>query len=387
MAVFKLDNVEDLYEIGNVLGSGHFGQVREVRERATGTVWAGKFLKLKKGAGSRLGLERKSVEKEVEILQSLQHQNIMALKDVFESRAEVVLIIELIKGGELFDFIAEKENLTETEAIEFMKQILEGVNYMHQKNVAHFDLKPENIMLSDKHAPNPDIKIIDFGMAHRFIQGEEYKSLGGTPQYIAPEIINYEPLNTAADMWSIGVITYILLSGLSPFQGETDEETLRNIVAMNYEFEPYYFSQTSNMAKDFIQKLLVKNQSERMTAEECLIHPWIKPLNRTQIAKRNRSSINMKNFKKFNARRKWKMSFNMVSACNRFCRLQLLCKVRGPEEQELPVSDKTTQLLSYTQSAGFLSPQQERPVLSATDSHFFSEIQVLESVTASLSNK
>ncbi|XP_055075507.2 death-associated protein kinase 2 isoform X1 [Misgurnus anguillicaudatus] len=335
MAVFKLENVEDLYEIGEVLGSGHFGQVRQVRERATDVLWAGKFLKLKRGAGSRLGLERKSVEREVEILQCLSHQNIMAIKDVFESRTEVVLIVELIKGGELFDFIAEKENLTETETIPFMKQILEGVNYMHQKNIAHFDLKPENIMLLDKHATIPDIKIIDFGMAHRFIQDEEYKSLGGTPQYIAPEIINFEPLTTAADMWSIGVITYILLSGLSPFQGETDEETLKNIVAMNYEFEPHHFSQTSNMAKDFIQKLLVRNQNERMTAEICLIHPWIKPLNRTQIARRNRSSINMKNFRKFNAKRKWKMSFNMVSACNRFSRLQLLCKARCTGQEEL----------------------------------------------------
>ncbi|KAL7883151.1 hypothetical protein SRHO_G00008090 [Serrasalmus rhombeus] len=275
MAVFKVDNVEDLYEIGEVLGSGHFGQVREVRERATGIPWAGKFLKLKRGVGSRLGLERKSVEKEVEILQSLQHQNIMALKDVFESRAEVVLIIELIRGGELFDFIAEKESLTETEAIEFLMQILEGVSYMHSKHVSHFDLKPENIMLSDKQAPSPDIKIIDFGMAHCFIQGEEYKSMGGTPQYIAPEIINFEPLSTAADMW------------------------------------------------------------ERMTAEECLIHPWIKPLTRTQMAKRNRSSINMKNFKKFNAKRKWKMSYNMVSACNRLCKLKLVCKTKALEQQEL----------------------------------------------------
>ncbi|XP_066529903.1 death-associated protein kinase 2 [Hoplias malabaricus] len=335
MAVFKVDNVEDLYEIGEILGSGHFGQVREVRERVTGDLWAGKFLKLRRGVGSRLGLERKSVEKEVEILQSLQHQNIMALKDVFESRMEVVLIIELIKGGELFDFIAEKESLTETEAIEFMKQILEGVRFMHSRNVGHFDLKPENIMLSDKKASNPDIKIIDFGMAHCFIQGEEYKSMGGTPQYIAPEIINFEPLSTAADMWSIGVITYILLSGLSPFQGETDEETLKNIVALNYEFEPQHFSRTSSMAKDFIQKLLVKDQSERMTADECLIHPWIKPLTRTQIAKRNRSSINMKNFKKFNAKRKWKMSYNMVSACNRLCKLKLVCKTNAMEKPEL----------------------------------------------------
>uniref|UniRef100_A0A8B9KNT3 Si:dkey-240h12.4 n=1 Tax=Astyanax mexicanus TaxID=7994 RepID=A0A8B9KNT3_ASTMX len=329
MAVFKLDNVEDLYEIGEVLGSGHFGQVRAVRERATGTPWAGKFLKLRKGVGSRLGLERKCVEKEVEILQSLQHQNIMAIKDVFESRAEVVLIIELIKGGELFDFIAEKESLTETEAIEFLKQILEGVSYMHGKHVTHFDLKPENIMLSDKHAPNPDIKIIDFGMAHCFIQGEEYKSMGGTPQYIAPEIINFEPLGTAADMWSIGVITYILLSGLSPFQGETDEETLKNIVALTYEFEPHYFSRTSSMAKDFIQKLLVKDQRERMTADECLLHPWITPLTRTQMAKRNRSSINMKNFKKFNAKRKWKVGACLLLALSQrvFCATAIaLCK-------------------------------------------------------------
>ncbi|XP_036394775.1 death-associated protein kinase 2-like [Megalops cyprinoides] len=335
MALFKLENVEDLYEIGDLLGSGHFGQVREVRERATGILWAGKFLKLRKNASSRLGLERKSVEREVEILQALQHHNIMALRDVFESRAEVVLIVELISGGELFDFIAEKENLSENEAIEFIKQILQGVGFMHSKHIAHFDLKPENIMLSDKHVEHPHIKIIDFGLAQCLTPGEEYRSLCGTPQYIAPEVINYEPLSISADMWSIGVITYIMLSGMSPFQGDTDEETLRNIVGMNYEFEDLYFSQTSDMAKDFIQKLLLKDPNERMTAEECLLHPWIKPLTRKQAANRSRSSINMKNFKKFNAKRKWKMSYNMVWACNRLCRLKLLCKTSAKQDEEL----------------------------------------------------
>ncbi|GAA6083463.1 death-associated protein kinase 2-like, partial [Tachysurus ichikawai] len=92
----------------------------------------------------------------------------------------------------------------------------------------------------------------------------------------APEVINYEPLSVSTDMWSIGVITYILLSGTSPFQGETDQETLRNIVDMKYDFDDHYFSQTSDMAKDFIEKLLMKDQSERMTADECLLHPWIK---------------------------------------------------------------------------------------------------------------
>ncbi|XP_029514231.1 death-associated protein kinase 2-like [Oncorhynchus nerka] len=336
MAVFnKLDNVEDLYEIGEVLGSGHFGQVREVRERATGARWAGKFLKIRKCASSRLGMERKSVEREVEVLQALQHPNIMALKDVFESRAEVVLVLELISGGELFDFIAEKENLTESEAIEFMKQILLGVGFMHSKQIGHFDLKPENIMLSAKMTPNTDIKIIDFGLAHRFQPGEEYKCMSGTPQYIPPEVINYEPLSTAVDMWSIGVITYILLSGMSPFQGDKDEETLRNIIALNYKFDDHHFSMTSAMAKDFIQKLLVKDQNERITAEECLQHPWIKPLTRKQVANRNRSSINMKNFKKFNAKRKWKMSYNMVWVCNRLHRLKMLCKTSALVDEEL----------------------------------------------------
>ncbi|KAJ8267814.1 hypothetical protein COCON_G00129860 [Conger conger] len=150
-----------------------------------------------------------------------------------------------------------------------------------------------------------------------------------------PEVINNEPLSVASDMWSIGVITYILLSGLSPFQGDTDEDTLTNIIRMNYAFEEYYFRETSEMAKDFIEKLLVKDQSERMTAEQCLLHPWIKPPTRKQAASRSRSSINMKSFKRFNARRKWKMSYNMVRACTRFSRLQLLCNTRANEDQEL----------------------------------------------------
>ncbi|KAG7277718.1 hypothetical protein CRUP_003606, partial [Coryphaenoides rupestris] len=179
---FKHDNVEDLYEIGIVLGSGHFGQVRTVTERATGTQWAGKFIKTRKNQCSRLGIEKSAVEREVALLQALQHPRIMALKDVFESRAEVVLIVEL--GGELFDFIAGKDNLSESEAIEFLKQILEGVGFMHGKKIAHFDLKPENIMLSVNDAEHPNIKLIDFGLAHQFNQGEEYKSMNGTPQYI-----------------------------------------------------------------------------------------------------------------------------------------------------------------------------------------------------------
>uniref|UniRef100_A0A7M4EKL0 Death-associated protein kinase 2-like n=1 Tax=Crocodylus porosus TaxID=8502 RepID=A0A7M4EKL0_CROPO len=340
-----------------------------------------------------------------------------------EELYELLETLGRICGGELFDFIAAKEMLTEAEAIEFLEQILCGVAYMHSRHIAHFDLKvpptspwscrpcpgegadprgalcwdlvpsrshvllchaaesgpraalawslshgcgfptpassqgdvprghgdvvggmtgahgascpspqPENIMLLEKDVPNPKIKIIDFGLAQKLEDGTTFKSLCGTPQYIAPEVINYEPLSSATDMWSIGVITYILLSGMSPFQGETDAETLTNVVAGSYEFENKYFSQTSEMAKDFISQLLVKEPGDRMTAAECLVHPWIKPLNRKQVANRSRSSINMKNFRKFNARRKWKLSYNMVSACNRLCRMRLLCNQSKADE-------------------------------------------------------
>ncbi|XP_059726879.1 death-associated protein kinase 2-like isoform X2 [Haemorhous mexicanus] len=332
-------SVEDTYELLEKLGSGHFGVVRLCRERSTGAFYAAKLVKLRRG---RLGVERAQVQREVAILRQLQHPNILRLHELFAGTAEVVLVLELISGGELFDFIAEKEMLSEEEAIEFLGQILSGVQYLHARLIAHFDLKPENIMLQDKDVPKPWIKIIDFGLAQQLEDGITYKSLCGTPQYIAPEVINYEPLSPATDMWSIGVITYILLSGLSPFQGETDAETLSNVVAGAYEFEERCFSQTSELAKDFIRQLLLKEPERRMTAAECLVHPWIKPLSRKQVLSRSRSSINMRNFRKFNARRKWKLSYNTVSACNRLlCRLgredeELRCCESDPEEERSP---------------------------------------------------
>ncbi|XP_064899379.1 death-associated protein kinase 2-like isoform X3 [Columba livia] len=326
-------NMEELYEVLETLGSGHFGVVKRCRERSTGTFYAAKFVKTRRHRRSRRGPERAQVEREVAILHQLHHPNIMRLHDLFASAAEMVLVLELVGGGELFDFIAEKEMLSEEEAIEFLGQILRGVQYLHSRCIAHLDLKPENIMLQDKDVPKPQIKIIDFGLAQRLEDGVTFKSLCGTPQYIAPEVINYEPLSSATDMWSIGVITYILLSGLSPFQGETDAETLSNILAGDYDFEERCFSQTSETAKDFIRQLLVKEPGHRMTAAECLEHPWLKPRSRQQALNRSRSSINMKNFRTFNARRKWKLSYNMVSACNRLCRTRLLCGLRREDEE------------------------------------------------------
>ncbi|XP_023674118.1 death-associated protein kinase 2 isoform X1 [Paramormyrops kingsleyae] len=276
MAVFKQQQVEDFYKIGEQLGSGQFAVVQRCTERSTGIDYAGKFIKKRQSRVSRRGVRREEIEREVGILQHMQHPNIITLHDVYENRTDVVLILELVSGGELFDFLAQKESLSEEEATQFIKQILDGVHYLHTRKIAHFDLKPENIMLLDKNVPLPRIKLIDFGLAQKIEDGVEFKNIFGTPEFVAPEIVNYEPLGLEADMWSIGVITYILLSGASPFLGENKQETLANISAMNYDFDEEFFSHTSDLAKSFIRQLLVKDTRKRMTIQDALNHPWIK---------------------------------------------------------------------------------------------------------------
>ncbi|NXU14303.1 DAPK3 kinase, partial [Pardalotus punctatus] len=147
-------------------------------------------------------------------------------------------------------------------------------------------LQPENIMLLDKNVPNPRIKLIDFGIAHKIEAGNEFKNIFGTPEFVAPEIVNYEPLGLEADMclglepfWGIPTLSLLRLSGASPFLGETKQETLTNISAVNYDFDEEYFSNTSELAKDFIRRLLVKDPKKRMTIAQSLEHPWIKRRN------------------------------------------------------------------------------------------------------------
>ncbi|XP_060030308.1 death-associated protein kinase 2 isoform X2 [Erinaceus europaeus] len=275
MEAFKQQKVEDFYDIGEELGSGQFAIVRKCREKSTGLEFAAKFIKKRQSRASRRGVGREEIEREVGILRQVLHPHVITLHDVYESRSDVVLILELVSGGELFDFLAQKESLSEEEATSFIKQILDGVSYLHAKQIAHFDLKPENIMLLDKNIPIPHIKLIDFGLAHEIEDGVEFKNIFGTPEFVAPEIVNYEPLGLEADMWSIGVITYILLSGASPFLGDTKQETLSNITAVSYDFDEEFFSQTSELAKDFIRKLLVKETKKRLTIQEALRHPWI----------------------------------------------------------------------------------------------------------------
>ncbi|NXC56076.1 MYLK3 kinase, partial [Aleadryas rufinucha] len=297
-----------------VLGGGRFGQVHKCTEISTGLNLAAKIIKVK---GAK---EKEEVKNEINIMNQLNHVNLIQLYDAFEAKNNITLIMEYLDGGELFDRITDENyNLTELDAILFTKQICEGVHYLHQHYILHLDLKPENILCVN-HTGN-QIKIIDFGLARRYKPCEKLKVNFGTPEFLAPEVVNYDFVSFPTDMWSVGVITYMLLSGLSPFLGETDAETMNYVVNCSWDFDAEAFEQLSEEAKDFISRLLVKEKSCRMSATQCLKHEWLSNL----PAKALKSKLRLKSqllLQSYMAHRKWKKHFYVVAAANRLKRFQ-----------------------------------------------------------------
>lgn len=175
--------------------------------------------------------------------------------------------------------------------------------------------QPENILCVN--TTGHLVKIIDFGLARRYNPNEKLKVNFGTPEFLSPEVVNYDQISDKTDMWSLGVITYMLLSGLSPFLGDDDTETLNNVLSANWYFDEETFEAVSDEAKDFVSNLITKDQSARMSAEQCLAHPWLNNL--AEKAKRcNRRLKSQILLKKYLMKRRWKKNFIAVSAANRF---------------------------------------------------------------------
>ncbi|KAM6184877.1 myosin light chain kinase family member 4 [Rhynchocyon petersi] len=251
-----------------ILGGGRFGQVHKCEEKVTGLKLAAKIIKTR---GSK---DKDEVKNEINVMNQLDHVNLIQLYDAFESKNDMVLVMEYVNGGELFDrIIDENYNLTELDTILFIKQICAGIKHMHQMYILHLDLKPENILCVNRDAKQ--IKIIDFGLARRYKPREKLRVNFGTPEFLAPEVVNYDFVSFPTDMWSVGVITYMLLSGLSPFLGDNDAETLSNILACRWDLEDEEFHDVSEEAREFISKLLIKEKSWRISASEALKHPWL----------------------------------------------------------------------------------------------------------------
>uniref|UniRef100_UPI0037E8D3DE myosin light chain kinase 2, skeletal/cardiac muscle isoform X2 n=1 Tax=Semicossyphus pulcher TaxID=241346 RepID=UPI0037E8D3DE len=266
----KPNQIINFYTINwqEVLGGGRFGQVHKCVENSSGLTLAAKVIK------ARSLKEKEVVKNEIQVMNNLDHASLIQLYAAYESRNDIILVLEYVGGGELFDrIIDENYKLMELDALVFIRQICEGLQHMHKMYILHLDLKPENILCVNR--VTNKIKIIDFGLARIYKPREKLRVNFGTPEFLAPEVINYDFVSFNTDMWSLGVITYMLLSGLCPFLGDDDNETLNNILACKWNFEEQEFVDTSEEAKDFISKLLIVNKSWRIGASEALRHPWL----------------------------------------------------------------------------------------------------------------
>lgn len=261
-------DVNDSYEMLSEIGRGKFGTVYLCRERSTGLELAAKLVMVNRRD------ERRNVEREVEVMRRLRHPRLIQLYDAYEWGKYMCVVLELITGGELFERVIDEDFvLTERACTVFMRQICEGIEFVHRQNILHLDMKPENILCLTKTGNR--IKIIDFGLARFYDPEKKLQVLFGTPEFVAPEVVNFDQIGYGTDMWSVGVICYVLLSGLSPFMGETDIETMANVTVAKYDFDDEAFNEISEDAKDFIQKLLVKDKESRPGATECLRHRWL----------------------------------------------------------------------------------------------------------------
>ncbi|KAM4604511.1 myosin light chain kinase 2, skeletal/cardiac muscle, partial [Discoglossus pictus] len=312
LVTLRTGNVTDLYDLKTeeALGGGRFGDVHICREKSSGLQLVAKVIKIQTGQEKEMALN------EVQVMNELDHPNLVQMFDALETPDAMILFLEYVAAGELFERIIDDSfELCEVDAMVYVRQICEGVFYMHQMYVLHLDLKPENIVCVSPISHM--VKIIDFGLARRYKPQEKLKVSFGTPEFLSPEVVNYDVVSFATDMWSIGVITYMMVSGLSPFLGDNDTETMNNVLSGDCGFNEESFESVSGEAKDFISNLLVRDKSRRLSAAHCLRHPWLNDLAR-KAKLCNRLLKSQFELRKYMMRKRWKKNFFAVTAANRF---------------------------------------------------------------------
>jgi len=265
------EKLEDKYELGKEIGRGGFSVVKKGKNKVTGEDVAVKCINKKTLKKEELQL----LSREINIMKKLQHKNIVQLFDIYETANDLFLVLEFIPGGELFDQIVERGSYSEHDAAALVRQILEGIDYMHKHGVVHRDLKPENLLCSNpSSATSSIIKIADFGLSKDLETGNLQTSCG-TPSYVAPEVLMGGQYDSEVDIWSIGVITYVLLCGFTPFYGDNQRQLFERILHAQFDFPSPEWDDISPSAKDFVKKMLVVNPAQRLTASQALAHQWI----------------------------------------------------------------------------------------------------------------
>ncbi|XP_046590116.1 obscurin isoform X8 [Neodiprion lecontei] len=283
----------DFYDLGDELGRGTQGVTYHAVERLTGRNYAAKVMH---GRGEL----RPFMYNEMDIMNNLNHRKLIRLHDGYETDRTLTLVTELAAGGELVDNLVRQPYYTEGDIAGYIRQILWGLDYMHSNNYAHLGLTLGDLLIS--HPGGDDLKIGDFGLSRRITYGKLMTLAYGMPEYVAPEVANNEGVSYGADMWSLGIITYILLSGNSPFRGINDRETLTRIKEGRWEFDDRW-SHISEDGRDFIRKLLVYQSDGRMDVSTALRHPWLNYADKMPLDPYRIPSENLRNY--YNLYRDW----------------------------------------------------------------------------------
>jgi len=306
------------YRMGRTLGAGTYGIVKEA-DGPTGKVAVKIILKKNVKGNDQMVVD------ELEMLKTMQHPHIVKFVDYFESRDKYYIITELATGGELFDRICEQGKFTEKDASVTIKQVLEAVDFLHQRDVVHRDLKPENLLYLTRE-PHSDLVLADFGIAkHLDSPDGVLKTMAGSFGYAAPEVMLKRGHSKPVDMWSLGVITYTLLCGYSPFRSESLQDLIEETRSGRVVFHERYWKDVSKEAKQFILTLLKPKPQERATSAEALKDPW--------IAGKGATDHNLlPELKSYIARGRLKRGVEMVKLANRIEALRM----QEDEEDDVP---------------------------------------------------
>ncbi|KAI1883659.1 hypothetical protein AGOR_G00233840 [Albula goreensis] len=260
----------DKYKVGKVIGDGNFAVVKECIERSTGKEFALKIIDKAKCSG-----KEHLIANEVAVLRRVKHPNIIMLIEEVDTPTELYLVMELVKGGDLFDAITSSTKYTERDASAMIFNLAGALKYLHQMSIVHRDIKPENLLVCEYPDGTKSLKLGDFGLA-TVVEGPLY-TVCGTPTYVAPEIIAETGYGLKVDIWAAGVITYILLCGFPPFRSEKNlqEDLFDQILVGRLEFPAPYWDNITDSAKELIGRMLQVNVEARYTAEDVLSHPWV----------------------------------------------------------------------------------------------------------------
>jgi len=307
--------IKEQYTIGIKLGTGGFAEVRKCKDRKTAEMFALKIINKKNLDENDLV----TLDREVQTMRQVHHENIVKLHNVFDSASKMCLVLDLLEGGELFDRIIEQGHFTEKNAAQCFGQLIVALNYLHEKQIVHRDLKPENLLFTKK-CKNKDVyvseewnmKLIDFGLAGSCKNNHLLSTPCGTPNYVAPEILRKEKYGISVDMWSAGVILYIILCGFPPFYDENEDMALlyRKIKKAEYDMPSPYWDKVSGEAKDLVKKLLVADQAKRLTSKAALSHAWLQG----KASDQNMGSEQMLQLKRFQYVRKLRRGVRCVLA-------------------------------------------------------------------------